>query len=127
MIGNCHCGRIEFEIVQNPEEAARCECAYCLRTGWLTGYASVTQFRLMKGSEDLSVYYYGEGDLHHFFCSHCGINTHYFNDDTEPPHYAYNMGCVDDLDTMPIDVKSRVNHFADIPLPEEASERGESG
>ncbi|MDH5737359.1 MAG: hypothetical protein OEZ23_03565, partial [Gammaproteobacteria bacterium] len=53
---------------------------------------------------------------HHFFCGHCGINTHYFNDDTTPPHYAYNMGCVEELDTSPINVTTRINHYADIPV-----------
>jgi len=110
MIGKCHCGRIEFEVYQNPEQATRCGCSYCARTNWLTGYASVVQFKLNQGTEDLSVYYYGDDNNHHFFCRHCGINTHYFNDDTSPPHYGYNMGCIEELDSGPLSVVSRVNH-----------------
>jgi hypothetical protein len=98
LIGQCHCGRVAFHVVRRPERAVRCNCSYCWRRGWYTGYAEPDEFRLTRGAEDLAVYRFGAREADHFFCRHCGIHTHFFSNYAGKAQYGYNIGCCDDID-----------------------------
>ncbi len=77
MTGRCHCGAVEFRVPEVPGGAVRCNCSYCVRRGWYTGYAEVEAFELVRGAEALRAYRFGSGTTEHFFCGECGIHTHF--------------------------------------------------
>ncbi len=98
LIGTCHCGGVAFRVASRPERAFRCNCSYCSRRGWYTGYAGSDEFELIRGTGELAAYRFGTGEAEHFFCRHCGIHTHFFSNYAGKAQYAYNISCCDDID-----------------------------
>lgn len=103
--GRCHCGALEFRVAELPTVAVRCNCSYCVRRGWYTGYSSVEEFELVKGAEALRSYRFAAGTTENFFCGECGIHTHFYTTYTDPPRYAYSLACIDELDVFSLELQ----------------------
>lgn len=86
--GSCHCGAVRFEcdLDLSPDQhidgfvggTRRCNCSYCLKTRMWKAFALKGDFRLIEGADRLSDYRapnsnWPEGDIHHYFCSRCGV------------------------------------------------------
>ena len=97
----CHCGAIKAEInvSENLEKIVRCNCSLCKRKGALMSMVKNEDFKLIKGSENLSLYQFHTNVAKHFFCSICGIYTHH-NPRSNPAMTGFNLGCIEDLDTF---------------------------
>ena len=67
---------------------------------------SLSNFKLLKGKEDLSLYQFNLNLAEHFFCKHCGIYTHH-NRRTDPNGMGINLGSLDDVD--PLDYEAGLN------------------
>lgn len=93
MIGTCHCGRVAFEVKAEPTVAYTCNCSYCSRRGWHHAYAGLDDFALLRGEDVLSSYRFAAGTTTNYFCSVCGIHTHFYSTYEDPPHYAYSLAC----------------------------------
>jgi hypothetical protein len=105
MRGSCHCGAVAFSVAEKPTRAIRCNCSYCIRRGWYTGYASVDEFELLSGEGSLGSYKFGEETATNYFCTTCGIHTHFYGTYNDRPHYAYNIACLEDIDVESLQVK----------------------
>lgn len=54
---------------------------------------------------ELALYQFGDRDMHHYFCKTCGIFP--FSDPVaKPGHYRVNLGCVDDVDPLALEIRS---------------------
>ena len=97
--GSCHCKSVEFEFQCEPiDSALQCNCSICIRKNAIMSkvYIQPENFRLLKGKESLSVYHWGDKDVNHYFCKHCGIYP--FHDSIyQPGSYRVNLGCVEEL------------------------------
>lgn len=65
--GNCHCGAFVFEL-QTPEitTVGYCNCAICVRKGYLEVFPGPDNFQFVKGNEDdLTAYSFGEKKIIH--------------------------------------------------------------
>lgn len=97
--GSCHCKAIQFEF-QSPtlESTLQCNCSICIRkNAIMSQYIDPKDFVFVKGKDALSCYHWGDKDVNHYFCKHCGIYP--FHDTIyEPGKYRINLGCVEDLD-----------------------------
>lgn len=77
--GSCHCGAIRFEcILDLAEGTRRCNCSFCLKSRFWKAFAMQGDFRLLQGEAALGDYQaepseWPRGDVHHYFCRHCGI------------------------------------------------------
>ena len=72
--GGCHCGAIRFEAdIDTATETRQCNCSFCRRTRLWKVVVNAADFRLVKGSEELTDYQFGERNVHHPFCRHCGL------------------------------------------------------
>ena len=60
-------------------------------------------FKLLEGSENLSLYQFNTEIAKHFFCKKCGIYTHH-NRKSDPNGMGVNLGCIDEVDPMKFDV-----------------------
>jgi hypothetical protein len=57
----------------------------------------------LEGAECLGVYRFGDKVVNHYFCKCCGIYP--FHDvTTRPGHYRVNLGCVDGVDALALDI-----------------------
>ena len=67
-------------------------------------YVDVQLFRLNQGKGHLSLYHWGDNDVNHWFCKHCGISP--FHDAIyEPGKYRVNLGCISGLDSRDLEIK----------------------
>jgi hypothetical protein len=105
VIGSCHCGRVVFRIARPPSRAVRCNCSYCVRRGWYTGYAEPHEFELVDGADELASYRFGSGGSQTFFCRTCGIHTHFYSEYEGKAQYAYNIACCEDIDLASLEVE----------------------
>jgi hypothetical protein len=105
--GSCHCGAVRFRF--HSEEittGCRCNCSICIRKGVVMSsrYIAPDEFEELAGSEALSVYRFGDKMVNHYFCKVCGIYP--FHDATSKPgHYRVNLGCIDDLDPLALEIR----------------------
>lgn len=77
--GSCHCQAIKFEADLDLQVASkRCNCSFCKKSRYWKAFAYKGEFRLLEGEAALRDYQaadssWPEGDVHHYFCAHCGI------------------------------------------------------
>jgi hypothetical protein len=62
-------------------------------------------FALLRGADVLSSYRFGAGTTTNYFCSVCGIHTHFFSTYEERPHYAYSLTCCEGVDIPSLEVR----------------------
>ena len=111
--GSCHCGNVRYQVTTDLGQVIQCNCSICTRAGYLLTFVQPEQFQLLSGQECLSDYQFNRKNIHHVFCSTCGI--HSFGHGTGPggkPMYAVNVRCLDgveldELEVHPFDGKSR--------------------
>jgi hypothetical protein len=104
--GRCHCSAVRFTLRSEPFRAAlRCNCSMCTRKGALMSerYYGPDEL-IVEGTDALSVYHFGDRLVNHWFCRTCGIYP--FHDvTTKPGHYRLNLGCVDGLDLLALEIR----------------------
>jgi hypothetical protein len=101
--GSCHCGSIKFEIDSDLEKIVQCNCSICIKRNAKMIMISKENFKLLEGSENLSLYQFNTEIAKHFFCTKCGIYTHH-NRKSDPNGMGINLGCIDEVDPMKFDV-----------------------
>ena len=101
--GSCHCGSIKFVIDSDLEKIVQCNCSICIKRNAKMIMIPKDNFKLLEGSESLSLYQFNTEIAKHFFCKKCGIYTHH-NRKSDPNGMGVNLGCIDDVDPMEFDV-----------------------
>jgi len=93
--GSCHCGAVRYEV-EAPEriEASECNCSICAKSGYLHLIVPHSKFKLLEGSDNLSVYTFNTGIARHSFCKTCGIKSFYIPR-SNPDGYSVNVRCLD--------------------------------
>jgi hypothetical protein len=92
-IGNCHFGKIEFQVETDLSDPVRCNCSFCECRGTLLQKVEAGQFALISGDNVLSSY--GSRDFSdHLFCKNCGV--HVFTRSTRNDEFAVivNIACL---------------------------------
>ncbi len=75
-VGSCHCGKVRYRVnadLSGP--LTTCNCSICSRTGAVLAFVPADQFVLEQGSEALTDYQFGRKNIHHLFCSTCGVRS----------------------------------------------------
>jgi hypothetical protein len=110
--GSCHCRKVRYRVTTDLQQVISCNCSICARAGTLLTFVGSDQFQLLAGEGELTDYQFNRNNIHHLFCSTCGIKS--FGRGTGPggkPMCAINVRCLDgvDLDKLqvtPVDGKS---------------------
>lgn len=74
--GSCHCGKVAYEAQIDLTSVLACNCSICSRKGALMAFIGDDAFSLKNGEDDLTDYQFNKRNIHHLFCSTCGIHTH---------------------------------------------------
>lgn len=98
--GGCHCGRVRYEVTLDlSAPAITCNCSICSKTGSMLTFVAVEQFTLRSGEDALTDYQFNTKNIHHFFCSTCGIRSFARGTDKAGKEMrAINVRCLDDID-----------------------------
>lgn len=111
---SCHCGAVRFTLRSEPiTTGLRCNCSICIRRG---AVMSSRYFRPsevdVEGSENLTVYQFGDRAMNHHFCRTCGIAPFSivasvppdYTGPAKPGDVRVNLGCVHDLDVLALEI-----------------------
>ncbi|HYE36467.1 GFA family protein [Methylocaldum sp.] len=92
--GSCHCEAVQFEV-EAPERVVcqDCNCSICSKSGFLHLIVPKSQFKLLKGEENLTAYTFNTGVARHLFCKTCGIKPFYIPR-SNPDGYDVNVRCL---------------------------------
>jgi hypothetical protein len=104
--GGCQCGKVRYEVEAAITEVMACNCSRCGRLGSLLTFVPTSNFKLLKGEGAMTEYQFNRHNIHHLFCSTCGIQSFARGkrpDGTEM--IAINARCVDDIDLDRLTVK----------------------
>ena len=105
-IGGCQCGNVRYEVQADINEVMACNCSRCGRLGSLLTFVPTSSFKLLKGDGATTEYQFNRHNIHHLFCSTCGIQS--FARGKRPDGaemIAINVRCVDDIDLDKLTVK----------------------
>lgn len=106
--GGCHCQKLRFEVEANIENLLACNCSICGKKGHLLTFVPASQFKMLTSTETLSDYQFGKKNIHHHFCSNCGVSA--FGAGSMPDGTkmrSINARCLDGLDVT----KFPVHHY----------------
>lgn len=103
LIGKCHCGAVEFEVmVDGPLKdknynLTRCNCSLCRRRQVAVSSVPLSDFKVTKGADKLTLYQWNTDVAKHYFCSVCGTYTHHQRR-SDPNEFGYNIACIEGMD-----------------------------
>jgi len=104
--GGCHCGAVQFEVDADINKVLACNCSRCLKLGSVLAFAPKTSFRLIKGIDNLTEYFFNKRVISHLFCRTCGVQPFAFAtapDGTDTA--AVNVRCLNDVDPESFEVQ----------------------
>jgi hypothetical protein len=99
--GSCSCEKVRFETMLDlGQETTRCNCTVCIKMRFWGAKAKPETFQLISGKDDLSDYGFDfgkVGNVHHFFCKHCGMHPYGTGDlpGIVGKYISVNIGCLD--------------------------------
>lgn len=102
--GSCHCQSVLFEVSCEIETAYQCDCSLCIRKGARMIYAKETDYTLLAGQQNLSMYQFNTHTAEHYFCKTCGIYT-FHKTRSKPGMFGFNAGCLAELDIMGLPIE----------------------
>ena len=73
--GGCHCGAVRYEVTADLDQTMTCNCSRCQKLGWILTFTPAQNFTLLSGADELTDYQFGKKNIHHLFCSTCGIES----------------------------------------------------
>ena len=97
--GSCHCGSIAFEIKVGVIDVCECNCSICRKKGIIHQLVDDSDFNLLEGKENLSLYKFGANVASHWFCRTCGIQT-FGKTRRYPDIYTVNVRCLDEFEAI---------------------------
>lgn len=77
LFASCHCGAVRLEMARKPRQLTDCNCSICRRYGTLWAYYSRKTVRVVRGTDAMSAYVWGDGTLEFYHCNTCGCVTHH--------------------------------------------------
>ncbi len=106
--GSCHCSAVKFEVETDLKTIKQCNCSICVRKFAKMNLVHRNDFKITKGSENLSKYEFGTNQAKHFFCKTCGIYTHHIRR-SDPNGIGLNTGCLENLNPFELNSETLNN------------------
>ncbi len=106
--GSCHCGAVEFELMDAPEWLTGCNCSICRRYAGLWAHSDSTKVRLKIEEGATLRYVWGDRMIAFHTCKTCGCTSHWSSlEPGEPQRLALNCRLAEPAAIEGI----RVRHF----------------
>lgn len=103
--GSCHCGKVSYDVTLDLQQVIGCNCSMCKRMGSLLAFVPEPAFTLKSGQDALTDYQFNKKQIHHLFCSTCGIRSFAKGSLHGKTMYAVNTRCLDGVDPASLNVK----------------------
>jgi hypothetical protein len=97
--GSCHCGAVRFEAeIDLAGETSRCNCSICMKSRFWKAVIPAGDLRVLQGEDQLADYQFGSGNIHHRFCTRCGVKTFgRGRHESIGEFYGVNVACLDNV------------------------------
>ncbi|XP_017268044.1 centromere protein V [Kryptolebias marmoratus] len=93
--GGCHCGAVRFEVRSSPDlHVFHCNCSICTKKQNHHFIVPESRFKLLQGSENLTIYTFNTHVGKHPFCKICGVQS-FFTPRSNPDGYGIAPHCLD--------------------------------
>jgi hypothetical protein len=103
--GGCHCGKVRYQVTTSLTPVIECNCSICSKKAYLLTFVAADQFKLLSGADSLTDYQFNTKNIHHLFCSVCGIQSFATGTGRDGvPMYSINVRCLDDVDLSSLTV-----------------------
>jgi hypothetical protein len=73
--GGCHSGRVRYEVTTDPTPVLDCNRSICRKRSALWTYVEPAESKLLSGAEALADDQFNTRNIHHLFCSTCGVGS----------------------------------------------------
>jgi hypothetical protein len=104
--GGCHCGKVRYDVTMDLGSVITCNCSICQKKGYMLAFAPAEQFKLLSGGDVLTDYQFNKHNIHHLFCSTCGIQSFSRGKRADGAQMcSINVRCLDDVDISSLEVK----------------------
>ncbi|XP_061417804.1 centromere protein V-like [Lethenteron reissneri] len=93
--GGCHCGAVRF-LVWAPARlrVLDCTCSICTKKQNRHFIVPASQFKLLKGAENLTTYTFNTHAAKHTFCKTCGVQS-FYTPRSNPDGFGVMPHCLD--------------------------------
>ncbi len=97
--GSCHCGKVSYKVAVDLSNVVTCNCSICSRTGSVMAFVPEDHFELLSGKDALTDYQFNTKNIHHVFCTTCGVRSFANGTDRKgAPNYMINVRCLEGVD-----------------------------
>jgi hypothetical protein len=104
--GGCHCKKVRYEVTADLSNVITCNCSMCSKKGSALTFVPAAQFTLLSGGDGLTDYQFNTMNIHHLFCSTCGVTSFARGTSRDgSAMVAINARCLDDVDYATLNVK----------------------
>ena len=103
--GGCHCGSVRYKVTTDLSQVISCNCSICSKKGHLLTFVPTDAFELSSGEGKVTDYQFNRMNIHHLFCSTCGISS--YGTGTGPDGkrmYSINVRCLEGVDLSALKV-----------------------
>ena len=73
--GGCQCGAVAYEVDVDVDGCMTCNCSRCQPLGAILAFAPRSQFKLLKGEDNLTEYRFNKKSIAHLFCKRAGYRA----------------------------------------------------
>ncbi len=105
--GDCHCGRIAFDLEGEVRDVIECNCSLCRKRGGPLAFFPRAALTLKTPEVDCATYRFNKENIAHHFCTVCGVSP--FSDGAHPGTGAemacVNVRCLPDVDLAALNVQ----------------------
>ena len=97
--GGCHCGKVRYEVTTELAKVISCNCSICSKKAHLLTFVPESDFKLLSGGDAVTDYQFNKHNIHHLFCSTCGISSYGWGTGKGGQKmFSINARCLDDVD-----------------------------
>lgn len=121
--GSCHCGAVTFAIDATFAELTTCDCSLCARKNAVMGQVHESQFELLTGANELTLYQWNTRVAKHYFCKHCGIYP-FHRKRSAPDSYGINVNCLEGFEPDAVPLRRADGKTMSVVIGEPASRPG---
>jgi hypothetical protein len=104
--GSCHCGDVRYDVQLELGEVVECNCSICSKAGTLLAFTGEGQFTLRSGEDRLTDYQFASKNIHHLFCTRCGVKSFARGRGPNGPMVAINVRCLEGVDLDALERKA---------------------
>ena len=111
--GGCQCGSVRYTCEADLDQTVTCNCSRCQKLGSVLAFTPIENFRLIKGTDQLTEYLFNRKAISHRFCKICGIESFAIGQKPDGAQMAaVNANCLDGVE--PRELKSRHYNGRDL-------------